>query len=58
MKIFWSRAAMVFVLIIGLTAACLAQFQGAPEIDANSGAAGLTLVVGAMLWLQQRRRRR
>lgn len=53
---FWSRAAAVVVIGVGVAGVCSAQHL-VPEIDAGSGAIGLTLVFGVVLWVQQIRRR-
>ncbi len=52
----WSRTAAIVVIGIGVAGACSAQHL-APEIDAGSGAMGLTLAFGFVLWAQQIRRR-
>jgi hypothetical protein len=56
MNTFWSRAAAVVAIGVGVAGACSAQHL-VPEIDAGSGAIGLTLVFGFVLWVQQIRRR-
>jgi len=56
-KTFWQRAGVWALLSIGLASVCFGQNQTVPEVDASSGSMALTLVAGAMLWVQQVRRR-
>jgi hypothetical protein len=54
-----SVSLFTFVLLgVAIAGSCFAQVQTVPEVDASSGGIALSLVVGAMLWLQQSRKRR
>jgi len=57
-SLFWPRVFTVVLLSVAIAGSCFAQVQTVPEVDASSGGIAVSLVVGAMLWLRQSRKRR
>ena len=60
MQAFWLRISAATLLTALTVSTCSARkkVESVPEINAGSCATALTLVAGAMFWVQQARRRR